>query len=51
MVYEAQKLVTFDIIVDFDADRDEVKGKILEEIKSKHPQFTYCMIDDYDVSD
>jgi len=51
MVYETQKLVTFDIIVDFDANREEVKNKILDEIKAKHPQFTYVMIDDYDVSD
>lgn len=51
IVYEEQKLITFDIIVDFDADRDKVKNKILEEIKAKHPQFTYYMIDDYDISD
>jgi cation diffusion facilitator family transporter len=51
MVYEEQKLVTFDIIVDFDADREKVKNKILNEIKQKHPEFTYYMIDDYDVSD
>ena len=51
MVYETQKLVTFDIIVDFDANREEVKNKILDEIKTKHPDFTYVMIDDYDVSD
>lgn len=50
-VYEDEKLITFDIIVDFDADREVVKGKILDEIKSKHPEFTYYMIDDYDVSD
>lgn len=51
MVYETRKLVTFDIIVDFDANREEVKNKILDEIKTKHPDFTYVMIDDYDVSD
>ena len=51
MVYEAEKLVTFDIIVDFDADREAVKGKILKEIKDKHPEFNYAMIDDFDVSD
>ena len=51
IVYEEQNLITFDIIVDFDADRDKVKNKILEEIKAKHPQFTYYMIDDYDISD
>ena len=51
MVYEAEKLVTFDIIVDFDADREAVKDKILKEIKAKHPEFNYVMIDDFDVSD
>ncbi len=51
IVQESEKLVTFDIIVDFDADREKVKNKILNQIEEKHPQFTYCMIDDYDVSD
>lgn len=51
IVYEEENLITFDIIVDFDADRESVKQKILEEIKSLHPEFNYHMIDDYDVSD
>lgn len=51
IVYEKEKIITFDIIVDFDADREKVKEKILSEIKSKHPEFNYIMIDDYDVSD
>lgn len=51
IVYETQKLITFDMIVDFDADRQKVKNKVLTEIKQKHPQFTYQVIDDYDVSD
>ena len=51
IVYEEEKQITFDIIVDFDADRSEVKEKILREIKSKYPDFNYIMIDDYDVSD
>ena len=51
MPYEDRKLITFDIIVDFDANREEVKGKILKEIKELHPEFDYFMIDDYDVSD
>ena len=51
IVYEEEKLITFDIIVDFDADRESVKEKILSEIKAKHPEFNYVMIDDYDVSD
>ena len=51
IVYEDENLITFDIIVDFDADRESVKEKILSEIKTKHPEFNYLMIDDYDVSD
>lgn len=51
IVYEEENFITFDIIIDFDADREIVKNKILNEIKFKHPQFEYCMIDDYDISD
>ena len=51
IVYEEENLITFDIIVDFDANREEVKNKILSEIKEKYPNFNYIMIDDYDVSD
>lgn len=51
IVHEDQNLVTFDIIVDFDADRDRVKDEILSKIKSKYPDFNYLIIDDFDVSD
>lgn len=51
IVNEEMKLVTFDIIVDFDADREKVKNEILAKIKEKHPEFDYYIIDDYDVSD
>ena len=34
IVYEEENLITFDIIVDFDADRESVKEKILTEIKA-----------------
>ena len=51
MAYEDKKLVTFDIIVDFDADREKVKDEILKEIKALHPDFDYIMIDDFDISD
>ena len=51
IVYEDEKLITFDLIVDFDADREKIKEKLLKEIKSKHPEFNYQIIDDYDVSD
>lgn len=51
IVYEENNLITFDIIVDFDADREAVKEKIFNEIKAKHPEFDYQMLDDYDLSD
>jgi cation diffusion facilitator family transporter len=51
IVYEDQNLITFDIIVDFDADRKKVKGEVLSKIKAKHPEFEYIIIDDYDISD
>lgn len=50
-IYEDEKLVSFDIIVDFDADRNKVKKEIYSKIKEKHPEFNYILIDDYDVSD
>ena len=49
--YDECKLVTFDIIVDFKADREEIKSKILDELKEKYPEYDFRVIDDYDVSD
>ena len=51
IVYEDENLITFDMVVDFDADREAVKEKILNELKSRHPEFNYMAIDDYDLSD
>lgn len=51
IVYEDKNLITFDIIVDFDADREMVKKEVLSKIKAKYPEFEYILIDDYDVSD
>ena len=51
LVYEDLNRVSFDIIVDFDYDRNEIKEKVYKEIKSKHPQYEFYIIDDYDVSD
>ena len=50
-VYEDLNLVSFDMIVDFDADKDKIKDEVLSKIKNKHPEFEYIIIDDYDVSD
>ncbi|MGX8694349.1 MAG: cation diffusion facilitator family transporter [Methanobrevibacter sp.] len=51
IVFEEQNLITFDVIVDFDADREKVKEEISSKIKAKYPDFNYMIIDDYDVSD
>lgn len=51
IVNEDYNLITFDIIVDFSYDREEIKSKILKEIRQKFPEFEYYIIDDYDVSD
>lgn len=51
IVYEDLNLATFDLIVDFDSDREKIKSEVLDKIKSKHPQFDYIIIDDYDISD
>lgn len=51
IVFEEKNLIAFDMIVDFDADRDKIKDEILSKIKAKYPQFDYVIIDDYDISD
>lgn len=50
-IVKDDKYATFDLIVDFDADREKVKEEIYKEIKSKHPELEYYIIDDFDVSD
>jgi len=51
IVYEEDNTVSFDLIVDFDADRAAIKQKVLDEIKSRHPNYNYVIIDDYDITD
>ena len=51
IAFEDQNLITFDMIVDFDADRQRIKDEVLSQIKGKYPEFNYLIIDDYDVSD
>lgn len=41
-------LISFDIITDFGRNREELKMKLLNEIKQKYPQFTFIISDDYD---
>ena len=46
------KLVTFDLIIDFKEEHPEdVKNKVIEEIKEKHPDYHYQAILDDDFTD
>ena len=42
---------TFDLIIDFDANRAEVKEKVLKEIQDKYPNYQFDAILDADYSD
>ena len=44
-------LITFDLIIDFDANRIEIKDKVLEEIRNKYPNYHFDVILDADYSD
>ena len=44
-------LITFDLIVDFNANREEVKEKVLDEIKNLYPDYQFDAILDADISD
>lgn len=48
---ESQNLVTFDIIVDFSADADKVKDRVVAELKEEFPQHNYYAIIDTDFSE
>ena len=45
------KTMNFDMVVDFDADRDAVYSHILEEIKEKYPDYNVRITLDSDISD
>lgn len=44
-------LITFDLIIDFDANRADVKEKVLKEIQDKYPNYQFDAILDADYSD
>ena len=48
---EDLNLITFDLIIDFDANRGEVKDKVLKEIQDKYPNYQFDAILDADYSD
>ena len=51
-VDEEQKMVSFDIIVDFDEkDKEKIKEGVIKQIKEKYPEYDYIVILDSDYSD
>ncbi|MBE6486943.1 MAG: cation transporter [Methanosphaera stadtmanae] len=50
-VYDDKKIITFDLIVDFDANREQIKDEILEKLNEKYGEYQFIIIDDYDISD
>lgn len=50
-VYGQENIVSFDLIVDFNADREQIKREIMEKLNEKYPEYQFIIIDDYDVSD
>lgn len=50
-VYADKKVVSFDLIVDFDGNREQIKEEILEKLKEKYPDYQFIIVDDYDLSD
>lgn len=51
-VDEENKLISFDLIIDFKAeDREKIKNEVQKEIKEKYPEYNYFIILDSDFSD
>lgn len=50
-VYDEKNLVSFDLIVDFDANREQIKEEVLTKLYEKFPEYHFIIVDDYDVSD
>ena len=46
-----EKTMTFDMIIDFKADRESIYNHILEEIKEKYPEYSVHIQLDSDISD
>ena len=50
-VESEQKLVTFDLVVDFDADGRQTAEAVCAAMKARHPDYTFAAILDSDYSD
>lgn len=46
-----QKTVTFDLVIDFKADREKVQAEMLEILRKKHPDYQFFVVLDSDYSD
>lgn len=46
-----QKTVTFDLVIDFKADREKVQAEMLEILKKKYPEYQFFVVLDSDYSD
>lgn len=50
-VYSEKNIVSFDLIVDFNANREQIKRDVMDKLKEKYPEYQFIIVDDYDVSD
>lgn len=50
-VYAQKNIVSFDLIVDFNANREQIKEEVLNKLKEKYPEYQFIIVDDYDISD
>ena len=48
---EEQKVVSFDLIVDFNGNAEEVKNSVIEKISALHPEYKYFVVLDTDFGD
>lgn len=50
-VYDEKNIVSFDLIVDFNANREQIKEEVLKKLYDKYPEYQFIIVDDYDISD
>lgn len=48
---EEQKTVSFDLIVDFDADAEKIRSEVIAKLTELHPEYKYFVVLDTDFSD
>lgn len=50
-VYDDENIVSFDLIVDFEGDRESIKEEVLSRLCERYGDYRFIIVDDYDVSD